>query len=288
MKQNDAELVRRTRQGDRAAFGELGGRYRQMVYGLCYHQVGQFEDAQDLAQEAFVAAYLDLPQLRDPARFAPWLRQVTVRVCGMWRRRQSVPSEPLEEAAELPAPENVEAEVERRELRAAVRRALAALPDPNRLVATLYYLDGLNYAEIGHFLDVPPTTVKGRLQRARKQLREEMMAMVSETLQEQPLLEDFTEQVLQTVLVVEDDLDLAERAVADLQTAGFDVLHRRDGQNLLDEIRRLKPRIVLLNEIMPGVNGFDVLIAMKADEELKHIPVIFVPCDSEKETIYRI
>lgn len=60
MKQNDAELVRRTRQGDRAAFGELVARYRQMVYGLCYHQVGQFENAQDLGQEAFVSISVPL------------------------------------------------------------------------------------------------------------------------------------------------------------------------------------------------------------------------------------
>ncbi len=66
----DGQLVGRVRSGDREAFGDLVGRYRDMVYGLGYHLTNDFEEARDLAQEAFVQAYLKLGQLRDPDRFS--------------------------------------------------------------------------------------------------------------------------------------------------------------------------------------------------------------------------
>ena len=66
----DERLVARARQGDQEAFGELVDRYRDMVYGLGYHLTGDFEAARDLAQEAFVQAFVKLGQLREPGRFA--------------------------------------------------------------------------------------------------------------------------------------------------------------------------------------------------------------------------
>jgi len=71
------QLLERARGGDREAFGDLVERYRDMVYGLGYHLTRDFESARDLAQEAFVQAYLKLGQLRDPDRFSGWLRQIT-------------------------------------------------------------------------------------------------------------------------------------------------------------------------------------------------------------------
>jgi len=77
----DGQLVERVRSGDREAFGDLVDRYRDMIYGLGYHLTGDFEAARDLAQEALIQAYLRLAQLRDPGKFAGWLRQTTLDVC---------------------------------------------------------------------------------------------------------------------------------------------------------------------------------------------------------------
>src|SRR5438445_13044904 len=96
---NDADLVHRVRQGDADAYTVLVEQYRDAIYGLAFHYLHDFEDARDVAQEAFIQAYLCLDQLRDPERFGPLLRQVTVNRCRMWRRsgwRESLWEEPPE------------------------------------------------------------------------------------------------------------------------------------------------------------------------------------------------
>jgi RNA polymerase sigma-70 factor, ECF subfamily len=98
----DRELVARVRGGDREAFGDLVDRYRDMVYGLGYHLTHDFEAARDLAQEAFVQAYLKLDQLRDADRFAGWLRQIATNLHRNQRRRREVATVALEEAEERP------------------------------------------------------------------------------------------------------------------------------------------------------------------------------------------
>ena len=86
---SDSDLVARAREGDTGAFGRLV-RHQDAVYGLAYHQLGNFHDAQDVAQEAFVRAYLHLHQLQDASRFVGWLRSLTINLCRDWvRRRQS-------------------------------------------------------------------------------------------------------------------------------------------------------------------------------------------------------
>jgi RNA polymerase sigma-70 factor (ECF subfamily) len=200
----DTELVIRALQGDKEAFGKLVDKYQGAVYGLCFHLVGNFADAQDLAQEALVRAYLDLHQLREPSKFASWLYRVTMNVCKMWLRKRKADFASLDTVAPteflsaLPSPQEI---VERKELQLAVRRAINSLSEKNRLTVTLYYMDGLSYQEISDFLGVPVTTVKSRLHKARLQLKEELITMVEKTFEEQKLPEDFAEKVLQEVSV---------------------------------------------------------------------------------------
>jgi RNA polymerase sigma-70 factor (ECF subfamily) len=85
---NDAELIRRIHQGEAEAYTPLVERYRNLVYGLAYHQLQNFEDARDVTQEVFVRAYLHLDQLREPHKLTSWLRQMTINQCRMSRRRQ--------------------------------------------------------------------------------------------------------------------------------------------------------------------------------------------------------
>ena len=204
MKTQDTELVIRTLQGDKEAFGELVDKYQGAVYGLCFHLVGNFADAQDLAQETFVRAYLDLHQLHEPKKFASWLYRVTTNVCKMWLRKRKTDIAPLDTIAPTeflsaqPSPQEI---VEQEELQLAVWRAIDSLSEKNRLTVTLYYMDGLSYREISDFLSVPVTTVKSRLHKARLQLKEELITMVEKTFEEHKLPEDFTEKVLQEVSV---------------------------------------------------------------------------------------
>ncbi len=89
MKLNDEELVKRALGGEAESFGKLIQRYQGAVQGVAYHLTGSFEDAEDIAQEAFITAYLKLRQLRHPEKFAAWLRQITLNCCKMWIRKRN-------------------------------------------------------------------------------------------------------------------------------------------------------------------------------------------------------
>lgn len=87
MRPTDETLVKQAIFGNKRAFGKLVDRYQNAVYGLAYHFTRNVNDAQDLAQEAFLQAYLKLDQLKEASKFAPWLQRVTTNLCKMWRRR---------------------------------------------------------------------------------------------------------------------------------------------------------------------------------------------------------
>jgi len=202
---NDEILVKKAISGDKDAFGQLVQIYQGAVYGLCYHIVGNFADAQDLAQEAFVQAYQDLHQLREPAKFANWLNRVTRNVCGMWLRRRNSKIVPLDEVAledfANPATSTPLEEIEAEEMHQFVRRAIDALSEKNQLTVTLFYMDGLSYKKIGDFLGVPVSTVKSRLHESRKQLKEELIKMVEKTFEKHKLPKDFANKILHEVIV---------------------------------------------------------------------------------------
>jgi len=199
MQATDAELVQLTRTGDTVAFGELIRRYQGLIYGLAYHQVGNFADAQDIAQEAFVKAFRCLDQLEQPERFAPWLKTVTANECKMWLRgrRRAMP---LEEAEALPSYASLAAESwRRRERQTEIRQAVDYLPERSRLMITLHYLSGLSHREIGKFLGTPANAVAQHLYRARRQLKEVLTAKIEEDYAMNKLPESFTQDVLERV-----------------------------------------------------------------------------------------
>ena len=169
---SDAELVQSTRTGHPEAYGELVARYQGHVYGLAYSLVGNWAEAQDVAQETFVRAYTNLDQLEDPARFAAWLRRVTFSVTLNWIRAYcpalcehlgDLDLDRLELPDFEPGPQEV---VERRELAEVVLRAVASLPAKYRVPITMFHLDGLSYQKVADFLDIPLGTAKTLIHRA--------------------------------------------------------------------------------------------------------------------------
>jgi len=205
MKPTDTELIERCLAGSKESFDELVRRYQSAVYGTAYHCVGNFADAQDLAQEAFLRAYLHLSELREPAKFAGWLRQVTWRVCLDWlekqqRRGENVSIEAMEEegktidALRSDAPSPAE-QVEAIELREAVQAAIRSLPENYREPLILVHINGLTYKEVASYLDLSLSTVKWRLHRARRLLKKEMIQMVKEDLGKARLSPKFTDEV---------------------------------------------------------------------------------------------
>jgi len=218
MKTTDEDLVRATLNGDKTAFGTLVKKYQSAVYGLTYSLVGNFSDAEDVTQEAFTRAYLDIHQLREHAKFAKWLRQVARNVCRMWMRRQKRNLISLEHCMEtgengvldIRDSHNDPAEiVERRERQRIVSEAISSLPEQDRAAITLFYMDGLTYLEISEFLGVSVSSIKSRLHRAKKRLKGELLNMVQETFANNQPGDEFAQKVLQSISSFNEISDIA-------------------------------------------------------------------------------
>ncbi|MBS1788362.1 MAG: sigma-70 family RNA polymerase sigma factor [Acidobacteria bacterium] len=180
-----ADLVDKAREGDAEAFGVVVRRFQDMAVGYGYSLLGNLHLAEDAAQEAFLEAYLCLPQLREPAAFPGWFRRIVFKQCDRLIRGKLGKLEPLQSAQEKAsqAPNQAEA-MEQREMKNQVWSAIDSLPERERATVMLYYLSGYSQSEIGAFLDVPVTAIKKRLFSARQRLRELLLDVVADTLRE--------------------------------------------------------------------------------------------------------
>ncbi len=175
-------LVEGVQAGDPDAFAALVRRFQDMAVGYGYSLVGDRQLAEDVAQEAFLTAYLHLSTLRQPAAFPGWLRRIVERQARQVRRRQS-DCLPLEAAVNWPAttPEPAVL-VEQGEVREQLAAALAALPEAQRVVIALFYISDYSLQEISTFLGIPVGTVKSRLHTARERLKRHTLTLIQETL----------------------------------------------------------------------------------------------------------
>jgi RNA polymerase sigma factor (sigma-70 family) len=156
----------------REAFGELVIRFQDMAFACAFAVLGDVYLAQDTAQEAFVVAWQKLAQLREPAAFPGWFKRIVLTQCNRLtrcKRLQIVPLADEVNASKIdPGPH---ASAERDDLLAKVLQAINELPENERLVTTLFYIDGYTQADIGDFLEVPVSTVNKRLYSARQRLK---------------------------------------------------------------------------------------------------------------------
>ena len=194
----EARLVAEVLAGSGEAFASLVQRYQEYAYGVAVGLLTDFELARDVVQEAFMAAYRDLGKLKEPERFGGWLhgivRHMSFRALRDLDRVRGL-TEELRKADFAPAPSRRPDETaEDEEQRRIVSEALNRLSERNREVVGLHYVDGLSYADIAGFLHVTETTVQGRLQRARAQLREEL-TVVEEAFERKELPEDFAAEI---------------------------------------------------------------------------------------------
>ncbi|GLU47631.1 RNA polymerase sigma factor [Nocardiopsis ansamitocini] len=169
----DSVLVEHAQDGDTSAFELLVRRYQNPVYRIALRVTGNEGDAADAAQEAFIAAWRQLPELDNPATFSGWLyRIVSRRALNSIRSRR--PTSPIgEDGAELPDPSiGPEHHSVATDLRSALAKALENLPPPQRVCWTLRELEGMSYEEIAAIVDATPTAVRGRIHRARTHLVE--------------------------------------------------------------------------------------------------------------------
>ncbi len=174
------KLVTAVQQGDSAAFGQLVVQFQDMAYFTAYRFLGQQQQAQDAAQEAFWEAYRCLPGLREPRAFPSWLRRIVLKQCDRLTRGQRITSLALDDVPDLGSNyASPEAMLEQMQRRQAVLAAVNNLPEIYQEVTRLFYLNGRSYHNIADELNLPLSTVKKRLYDARQQLKENISPMTS-------------------------------------------------------------------------------------------------------------
>lgn len=173
----EEKWIAAAREGDQGAFEELVLLYEKRVLALTQRMCGNPEDAAEAAQEAFLAAWQGLKNFRGDSSFSTWLYRLSANACvdllrREGRRQAAVSLDDgelnLDAPSPLPSPQE---EAERRELREQIEAGLQALPPEYRVVLVLREIQQLRYDEIAQALELDVGTVKSRISRGRKKLR---------------------------------------------------------------------------------------------------------------------
>jgi RNA polymerase sigma-70 factor, ECF subfamily len=177
-----AILVRRAQAGDREAFGALVEQFQRTVHAICLRRLGNPSEALEMTQEVFLHVLRRLDQLREPERFAGWLRQVAVRMAINRATRRTPPASVETGVLELASEHRDDplAELITRERAHKLWEALGRLKAIDREALVAFYIQGQSLFEIAEALDVPLGTVKRRLHTARRRLKAELEASVAD------------------------------------------------------------------------------------------------------------
>ena len=175
----ESRLVSMSRSGDREAFGELVRRYQDRLFNSVVQILRCRNDAEDIVQDAFVQAYINLASFRGKSSFYTWLYRITINLafsCGRKRRaaisvelsRDAMGNEPFD-TSDSPSDR-----MEREEQATQLQQALASLSEEHRTVLILRGVEGFDYETIGEVLNLNPGTVRSRIHRARTTLRQRL------------------------------------------------------------------------------------------------------------------
>jgi RNA polymerase sigma-70 factor (ECF subfamily) len=176
-------LINRCKEGDINAFDELVTHFQKRVYNFAYGIAGNYDDANDIAQEAFVRVFNSISTFRGDANFTTWIYRIVTNVFLDERKKvknhRQVSLDEIIDLDETSVSRQIEDDsplpgeiAESKERNKAVRAAIDSLPDYQRIIMTLYHLHDRSYEEIADILHLPIGTVKSRLNRARQALKE--------------------------------------------------------------------------------------------------------------------
>ena len=183
---NESELVAKARRGDLGAYDQLVQRYQERIYRTLYHMTSNHEDANDLAQEAFIKAFQALKSFKGGSSFYTWVYRIAVnKTLNFLKQRKNRSHMSLndldfnvENNAELVAlisEKTPRREAGLTELQQKLNEAMLTLSETHRLVVTLHDVQGLSHEEIAKIMDCNVGTVRSRLFYARQQLQGQLI-----------------------------------------------------------------------------------------------------------------
>jgi RNA polymerase sigma-70 factor (ECF subfamily) len=180
--QDDATLVLASQNGNQDAFALLVQRHQRRVFNLVYRMLQQYEEANEVTQETFLAAWQGLSGFRGNALFSTWLYRIAYN-CALKQIEQRKRDNALQVAIQtgpIHGDERLGAQLEMRDRQKLVREHLSTLPTKYRIVLILRYLQGMSYEEMAEVLHLPIGTIKTHIFRARKLLKEHLEAFEQE------------------------------------------------------------------------------------------------------------
>lgn len=181
-----SDLVKRCKEGDRAAFERLIRRYERYVLNVIFHITGGIDEAEDVAQEVFLRVYRSIKRFRGESSFESWIYKITLNCCRTFSRRRGLirsreidlnyleqgGESRLEILSNLPdIKEDPETHYRHRKILEELMRALGIIPPIYREVIVMREMNELSYEEMSRIIGINIGTVKSRLNRAREMLR---------------------------------------------------------------------------------------------------------------------
>lgn len=182
IEQYETELVAASRKGNEDAFAQLVQLHQRRVFNLVYRMLQDYEEANEMTQEAFLAAWQGLPSFRGDARFSTWLYRIAYNCCLKQlevRKRDhalQLAIQAEQTLAQSSFEECTDAELDAQDRQQFVRLQLSLLPAKYRVVLVLRHLQEMTYEEIAEILAMPVGTIKTHLFRARNLLKDRMEA----------------------------------------------------------------------------------------------------------------
>lgn len=182
MSDNERTLVERAQSGDIEAFEKLIEGCQKKVFNIAFRMIGNYEDANELAQEVFLKAFRSIKKFKGDSLFSTWIYKVTSNVClDEIRKRKNKMVFSLDEEIEYgdgeikrQIPDNAptpEVEAELNEIKKVVNKSIQELPSDYKSIIILRDIQGLSYEEISRIFECPEGTVKSRINRARQALK---------------------------------------------------------------------------------------------------------------------
>ncbi|ARV10450.1 RNA polymerase [Winogradskyella sp. PC-19] len=174
MATNDNQLITRVLDGDHHAYGQLVNRYKDLVFTLALRMLKHREEAEEVAQDAFIKVYRSLDKFKGDSKFSTWIYKVTYNTCldNIKKNKKYLNNVPIDDFTfnKLETIDNALEGMIKAEKTAVIKQSINMLPSEDSYILTLYYFEELSLEEMTKIIDASSNTIKVKLFRARKKL----------------------------------------------------------------------------------------------------------------------